>query len=41
MNRNEFFKDLKKWKLLSDVRLFATLLIIQSVEFSRPEYWSG
>ena len=30
-----------KWKLLSHVRLFVIPWIIQSVEFSRPEYWSG
>ena len=30
-----------KWKLLSHVWLFATLWTIQSMEFSRPEYWSG
>ena len=30
-----------KWKLLSHVRLFATLWTIQSMDFSRPEYWSG
>ena len=30
-----------KWKLLSHVRLFATPWTIQSMEFSRPEYWSG
>ena len=29
-----------KRKALSHVRLFVTLLIIQSMEFSRPEYWS-
>ena len=29
------------WKLLSHVRLFATPWTIQSMEFSRPEYWSG
>ena len=28
-------------KLLSDVQLFATPWIIQSMEFSRPDYWSG
>ena len=28
-------------KLLSLVRLFATPWTIQSIEFSRPEYWSG
>ena len=32
-----------KWKLksLSCVQLFATPWTIQSMEFSRPEYWSG
>ena len=30
-----------KWKLLSCVWLFATPWTIQSMEFSRPEYWSG
>ena len=30
-----------KWKLLSHVRLFVTPWTIQSMEFSRPEYWSG
>ena len=29
-----------KWKSLSRVWLFATPWTIQSVEFSRPEYWS-
>ena len=29
------------WKLLSRVRLFATPWTIQTMEFSRPEYWSG
>ena len=29
------------WKSLSCVQLFATLWTIQSMEFSRPEYWSG
>ena len=28
-------------KSLSRVRLFATPWTIQSMEFSRPEYWSG
>ena len=34
---------LEKWKckLLSCVRLFVTRWTIQSLEFSRPEYWSG
>ena len=31
----------KKWKSLSRVRLFATPWTIQSMEFSRPGYWSG
>ena len=30
-----------KWKVLSCVRLFATPWTIQSMKFSRPEYWSG
>ena len=30
-----------KWKLLSPVWLFVTPWIIESMEFSRPEYWSG
>ena len=30
-----------KVKLFSRVRLFATPWNIQSMEFSRPEYWSG
>ena len=30
-----------RWKLLSRVRLFATAWTMQSMEFSRPEYWSG
>ena len=29
------------WKLLSCVRLFVTLWTIQSMEFSRLEYWGG
>ena len=29
------------WEPLSRVRLFATPQTTQSVEFSRPEYWSG
>ena len=31
----------QKWKSLSPVRLFATPWTMQSMEFSRPEYWSG
>ena len=30
-----------KWKSLSCVWLFVTLWTIQSMEFSRPEYWNG
>ena len=30
-----------KWKSLSCVRFFETPWTIQSMEFSRPEYWSG
>ena len=31
----------ESWKLLSHVQLFATPWITQSMDFSRPEYWSG
>ena len=31
----------QKSKLLSPVQLFVTPWTIQSMEFSRPEYWSG
>ena len=31
----------RKWKSLSHIWLFVTLWTIQSVEFSRPQYWSG
>ena len=30
-----------KVKIAQYVRLFATPWIVQSMEFSRPEYWSG
>ena len=30
-----------KWKLLSCVQLFASPWTVQSMEFSRPEHWSG
>ena len=30
-----------EWKSLSRVWLFETPLTVQSMEFSRPEYWSG
>ena len=33
--------NLWKWKSLSRVWLFATAWTIQSMELSRPEYWSG
>ena len=32
---------LKEHNTLSHVRVFATQWTIQSMEFSRPEYWSG
>ena len=35
------FPEKWKWKSLSRVWLFATPCTIQSMEFSRPEYWSG
>ena len=31
----------RKWESLSHVRLFVAPWTIQSMEFSRPEYWSG
>ena len=34
------FSSSWKWKSLSHVQLFSTPWIIQSMEFSRPEYWS-
>ena len=34
-------KKKSKWKLLSRVWLFVTPWSTQSMEFSRPEYWSG
>ena len=30
-----------RWKLLSHVWIFVTPWTVQSMEFSRPEYWSG
>ena len=30
-----------KWKFLSHLQLFVTPWTIESMEFSRPEYWSG
>ena len=32
---------MSEWKSLSRVRLFATPWTIQSMDFSRPEYWNG
>ena len=32
---------ISRWKSLSRVWLFATPWTVQSMEFSRPEYWSG
>ena len=37
----KYFLPSWKWKSHSQVRLFATPRTIQSMEFSRPEYWSG
>ena len=31
----------RKWKLFSPVRLSMTPWTVQSMEFSRPEYWNG
>ena len=36
-----FFNEKWKWKSFSCIQLFATPWTIQSMEFSRPEYWSG
>ena len=36
-----FYVCVCMWKLLSYVHLFATSWPIQSMEFSRPEYWRG
>ena len=36
-----FWTTKVKWKSLSCVRLFVTPWTIQSMEFFRPEYWSG
>ena len=35
------FGHFEKWKSLNRVHLFAATWTIQSMEFSRPEYWSG
>ena len=40
--RGQEYKNLKwKWNLLSHAQLFATPSTIQSMQFSRPENWSG
>ena len=41
LRRHRIEESKWKWNLLSGVRLFVTPLTIQSMEFSRPEYWSG
>ena len=38
---NSFYDYPGKCKSLSCVRLFATPWTVESMEFSRPEYWSG
>ena len=40
INEETFLNLFWKWKLLSHVQLFATPWTIQSMEFSRPEYWT-
>ena len=40
-NASIYVQKTRKWKSLSRVRLFATPWTIQSMEFSRPESWSG
>ena len=39
--KSTFLYISQEWKLLSHVQLFATPWIIESMEFSMPEYWSG
>ena len=39
--RDRCFQTYSTWKSLSHVRLFVTPWTIQSMAFSRPEYWSG
>ena len=39
-NKKEWRSEVK-WKSFSRVQLFVTAWTIQSIEFSRPEYWSG
>ena len=41
LNEKSGLQSEVKWKALSRVQLFATPWTIQSMEFSRPEYWSG
>ena len=40
-NKSALHELMAKWKSLSCVQLFATPWTIQSMEFSRPENWSG
>ena len=37
----DLLNEREKWKSLSRVWLFVTPWTVQSMEFSRPEYWSG
>ena len=39
--RSTLWATREAWKSLSRIWLFATQRTIQSMEFSRPEYWSG
>ena len=39
--RIKILLDQLKWKLLSHVHLYVTPWTIQSMEISRPQYWSG
>ena len=41
MTTSQQIKSTWKWKALSQVQLFVTPWTIQSIEFSRPEYWNG
>ena len=41
IRKKQIMLKVKKSKSLSHVQLFATPQTIQSLEFSRPEYWSG
>ena len=41
LHKQAEFLPLVKWKSINRVQVFATPWTIQSMEFSRPEYWSG